>query len=168
MARVYTKIGDVFFAELTGETKKYFQYIANDRNQLGSDFIRVFSKVYNLKDEPELYQVVKGDVEFYAHCSVNSGVKLGHWKKVGNIYEKGDLNKVLFRSKKDYGIADLNIRGLSHQWEVWNIKDYIIHKMDKLGKEYRGVDIGPIIPPEWIVSRMKTGKYDFVYPAIDE
>ena len=115
MTRVYTKKGDVFFAKLAEETKKYFQYIANDRNQLGSDVIRVFSKVYNLHDDPELNQVVKGVVEFYAHCSVNRGVKLGFWEKVGNINDKGDLNQVLFRSKKDYGIADLKIKGISHQ-----------------------------------------------------
>ena len=40
--------------------------------------------------------------------------------------------------------------------------------MDKLGKEYSGVDIGPIIPPKDIVSRMKTGEYDFIYPSYED
>ena len=43
MARVYTKIGDVFCANL-GDYKKYFQLVAYDQTQLNSDVIRAFKK----------------------------------------------------------------------------------------------------------------------------
>ena len=68
----------------------------------------------------------------------------------------------------DYGIGNINMKRISHQWEIWNIKDYNIHKMDKLSKEYRNIDIGPIITPKDIVHRIKTGKYDIIYPLINE
>jgi hypothetical protein len=46
MARIRTKIGDVFSVPLDNINKKYFQYIPNDLTQLNSDVIRAFVKRY--------------------------------------------------------------------------------------------------------------------------
>ncbi|CAN5467527.1 hypothetical protein BH09BAC6_BH09BAC6_07690 [soil metagenome] len=48
MTRVNTKTGDVFSVKLNN-SKKYFQYIANDSTQLNSDVIRGFRKIYAIE-----------------------------------------------------------------------------------------------------------------------
>lgn len=58
MARVVTKIGDVFEVKLDENTKKYFQYVANDLTQLNSDVIRAFKKKYPVDESPDLKDVV--------------------------------------------------------------------------------------------------------------
>ena len=85
MAKVNTKIGDVFAVKIDDKSKKYMQYIVNDLIQLNSDVIRVFKKIYKIEEAPELSEIVNNEVEFYAHCVTKLGIKLGCWEKVGNI-----------------------------------------------------------------------------------
>ena len=47
MARVYTKIGDVFSVKIDENSKKYFQLIAYDLTQLNSDVINKNNNTYN-------------------------------------------------------------------------------------------------------------------------
>ena len=65
--RIVTKIGDVFCAEIDGEFKAYFQYVANDLTQLNSSVIRVFKKRYPMDYVPVIEEIVKDEVLFYAH-----------------------------------------------------------------------------------------------------
>jgi len=74
MARIRTKIGDVFSVPLDNINKKYFQYIANDLTQLNSDVIRAFVKRYPIDAVPDLLDVVRDDVDFHAHVRH----KVGH------------------------------------------------------------------------------------------
>ena len=67
MARANTKIGDVFSVKIDNHSKKYFQYIISDLTQLNSDVIRAFKKVYLIDTNPDLSEIVNGEVEFYAH-----------------------------------------------------------------------------------------------------
>jgi len=60
MIRTNTKLGDIFSVNVTENTKKYFQYIANDLTQLNSDVIRAFKKEYSINDKPELSEITKG------------------------------------------------------------------------------------------------------------
>lgn len=53
MARINTKIGDVFSVKIDNN-KKYFQYIVSDLTQLNSDVIRAFKKVYPINAHPDL------------------------------------------------------------------------------------------------------------------
>ena len=73
--RVVTKVGDVFCANIDGKYKRYLQYIVSDLTQLNSDVVRVFKEKYPIDAEPKLDEVVKGEVDFYAHCVVSGGVK---------------------------------------------------------------------------------------------
>ena len=97
--RVVTKVGDVFCANIDGKYKRYLQYIVSDLEQLNSDVIRVFKEKYPIDAEPKLDEVVKGEVDFYAHCVVSGGVKRGLWEKVGKCADVGDVEHIIFRCK---------------------------------------------------------------------
>lgn len=160
MIRMKTKIGDVFFAKINDNSKKYLQYIVNDLTQLNSDVIRVFKKVYHIDDNPDLSEIINKEIDFYAHCVTKWGVKLGYWHKVGNIDNVGELN-VLFRSIGDEGNQQMKI---SQNWWIWKINENQ-RRVGKLEGENQKAEIGSVIPPDSIVHRMQTGEYDFVYPG---
>lgn len=162
MTKVNTKIGDVFCAKLDNDSKKYLQYIVNDLTQLNSDVIRVFKQVFPIDATPDLTGVVNGEVEFYAHCVTKWGVKLGCWEKIGNIKNIGKID-VLFRSSDDDGNLEIKV---SNNWWVWKINEEQ-RKIGELTEEYQKAEIGSVIPPDSIVHRMRTGKYDFTYPKFN-
>lgn len=166
MARIIIKIGDVFFAKLDDSSKKYFQYVASDLAQLNSDVIRVFKKVYPIHAEPNLSEVVKDEVEFYAHCVTKWGIKFGLWQRIGNISDVGNVN-VLFRDTNDYGSKAGEQIKISDKWYVWKINDEKFTRVGKLVGENQKAEIGVVVPPISIVHRMRTGKYDFVYPEYE-
>ena len=167
MARVQIKLGDIFFAELDKGSKKYFQFIASDLTQLNSDVIRVFKKQYAIDDKPKLSEVVQGEVEFYAHCVTKLGVKLGYWKKVGNIKDIGNTDDILFRNTNDYGSKPGEQVEISQNWYVWKLNDEEFTHVGKLTGKNRKAEIGIVISPDSIVYRMRTGEYDFMYPTFE-
>ena len=65
--RIVTKIGDVFCVEVDNEYKCFFQYVANDMTVLNSSVIRVFKEHYPIDYKPNLDEIVRGNVHFYAH-----------------------------------------------------------------------------------------------------
>jgi|SRR5450755_305245 len=158
-----TKPGDIFSIRLDGYSKKYFQYIANDPNQLNSDVIRVFKKRYTSDIVMNFEELVKEEVEFYAHCVIKWGIQLDYWEKAGKSKDVGTLD-VLFRNTNDYGAKPGEQMKISEKWFVWKIKESGYTRVGKLVGENQKSEIGVVIPPDSIVHRMKTGKYDFVYP----
>lgn len=161
MARANTKIGDVFSVKIDDNSKKYLQYIVSDLTQLNSDVIRAFKKVYPINANPDLSEIVNGEVEFYAHCVTKLGLKMGYWESVGNISNVGNFDNVLFRSSGDNPQTRV-----SQNWWVWKINEEQ-KPVGKLAGENRKAEIGSVIPPDSIVHRMQTGKYDFVYPDFE-
>ncbi len=159
--RASTKIGDVFSVGIDNNSKKYFQYVANDLTQLNSDVIRAFKKVYPINAKHELSEIVSGEVEFFAHCVTKLGLKMKFWEKVGNIAEVGNFQKVLFRISGDNPQTKI-----SQNWWVWKINEEQ-KPVGKLEGENRKAEIGSVIPPDSIVHRIQTGKYDFVYPEFE-
>jgi hypothetical protein len=168
MARVSTKIGDVFSVKIDENKKKYFQLVAFDLTQLNSDVIRAFKKVYPLENNPSPTEIVNGEVEFYAHCVTKSGLKMNLWEKVGNTTEVGNTSNILFRNTNDYGkwIGEEPIR-ISENWHVWHINDEKFTRVGKLFGKNREAEIGVVINPHGIVHRIQTGKYDFFYPDFE-
>ncbi|MBE2165778.1 hypothetical protein IIQ44_12090 [Acinetobacter oleivorans] len=160
MARKNTKIGDVFVVKLGNDKKKYFQLIAFDLTQLNSDVIRVFKEEYPLEGDIDLIEIVNSEIDFYAHCVTKLGLKMSLWEKVGNIRELGNIN-ILFRSSGDHPKIDV-----SNNWWVWKVNEpqQYVGKLD--GKNLYA-EIGSVIPPDSIIYRIKTGKYDFVYPDFE-
>jgi hypothetical protein len=166
--RVVTKIGDVFSVKIDEESKKYFQLIAFDRYQLNSDVIRAFKKIYPLDSPPSPEEIIKGEVEFYAHCVTNLGVKMGVWEKVGKAKDIGDTSHILFRGTSDYGQKFEGKRiNVSSKWYIWKINDRDSIRVGKLEGENRKAEIGVIVNPYDIEERMKTGKYSFFYPDFE-
>lgn len=165
--RVVTKIGDIFSVRINEKNRKYFQLIAFDLTQLNSDVIRAFKKEYPIYVDPNLDELVKGEVEFYAHCVTKWGVKLGYWEKVGKSDDVGRLDHILFRATEDYGHkeGDSPIR-VSNRWYVWRIGGEFID-VGTLKGEHRKAEIGIVVTPYDVVDRMKTGKYSFFYPDFE-
>lgn len=160
MARISTKTGDVFSVKLGDGRKKYFQYIASDLTQLNSDVIRVFSKFYPIETSHNLQEVIDDEVEFHAHCVTKFGIKLCLWEKVGNFSKIGSIEHVLFRDSSDYGNPAVSI---SQKWWVWKINQER-QFVGKLTGANKSAEIGVVVRPSDIISRIVTGKYDFVYP----
>ncbi len=167
MARVSTKIGDVFSTKIDENSKKYFQLITFDLTQLNSDVIRAFKKVYPIDANPDLSEIINGEVEFYAHCVTKWGLKMNLWEKVGNTVEVGNTTHILFRGTNDYGelVGGEPIK-MSEKWYVWNINEKF-KDVGKLTGENRKAEIGVVINPASIVHRIRTGKYDFFYPDFE-
>jgi len=166
--RVSTKIGDVFSVKFDENSKKYFQLIAFDLTQLNSDVIRAFKKTYPIEANPNLSEIVTGEVEFYAHCVTKWGVKMNLWEKVGSVKEVGALNHIVFRNTNDYGeLVDGKPIKISEKWYIWHINDEDFTRVGKLTGENRKAEIGVIVNPYDIVERIKTGKYNFFYPDFE-
>ena len=166
--RIRTKIGDVFSVKVSESGIKYFQLIAFDLTQLNSDVIRAFKKVYTLDEHPTLSEIVNGEVEFYAHCITNLGLKLSLWEKVGSIADVGDTSHILFRYSSD-GALKLGEEPvkISYRWRVWHINDKTFTDVGKLEGENRKAEIGLVVSPWDIVDRIKTGKYNFWHPDFE-
>lgn len=163
MARIVTKIGDIFAVRLGDTNCKYFQYVANDLTQLNSSIIRVFKQKYDLQIKTDLSDVVKGEVDFHAHCVLKWGIQLELWQKVGKSAVVGDVD-VLFRGTNDYGRKlDEPPVLVSENWYVWKINENF-RSIGKLTEEYKETEIGLVINPKSIVHRVRTGNYDFDYP----
>ena len=167
MARVYTKIGDVFSVKIDENNKKYFQLIAYDLTQLNSDVIRAFKKIYPTDSTISLHEIVQGEVEFYAHCVTKWGVKLGYWEKIGSIDEIGNIDHILFRGSSDSGCKPGEQVKISHRWYVWRIGDDNFTRVGELKGVNRKAEIGVVMDAESIVHRIKTGEYDGFYPGFE-
>jgi hypothetical protein len=162
MARINTKVGDIFSVKVDNNSKKYMQYIVSDLTQLNSDVIRAFKKEYPIDANPDMSGIVKGEIQFYAHCVTKWGIKLGYWEKVGNVADVGKIDHILFRSSEDRGNPEVKI---SYNWWVWKINQEQ-KRVGKLTGENQKAEIGSVIPPDSIVHRMRTGEYDFKgYPG---
>lgn len=100
--RIVTKIGDVFCAEIDNRIKRYFQYIVNDMEQLNSSVIRVFKTHYPMEHKPVCDEVVKDEVEFYAHTVLRAGIVNNASYKVGKSKDLGgdEYMDVLFGKHK--------------------------------------------------------------------
>ena len=163
MKRKYTKIGDVFSVKLDDAGKKYMQYITSDLTQLNSDVIRAFRKIYPTNENPDLTDIIKGEVDFYAHCVTKLGIKLGLWEFIGNVSEIGNTENILFKNSGDYGNPAIKI---SRDWWIWTINN----KQKRVGLlegVNRIAEIGVVVRPVSIVYRMRMGKYDFKYPDFE-
>jgi hypothetical protein len=168
MGRTNTKIGDVFSAKIDDNNKKYFQYIISDQTLLNSDVIRAFKEVYPIKAEPNLSQIVKGEVDFYTHCVTKIGLKMNFWEFVGNIKEIGSTTDILFRATDDYAWKDGEgpIK-VSKKWHIWHINDNDFTRVGSLKGENRKANIGMVINPLGIIELLKGNKYPINYPDFE-
>lgn len=157
------KIGNIYEVKLA-QGKKYFQYIADDELQLGSNVIRGFKKLYSLDSLPDLNVVANDEVEFYAHCLIKVGQKLKVWLHVGNLSELGSLD-IYFRDTDDFG-RKLNEEAVnvSDKWYIWKLGDKNHTRIGNLRDQFKNAEIGLVFPPQAISFRMEMGKHIVSYP----
>lgn len=148
-----TKIGDLFSIQINENEKRYLQYVVSDHTQLNSDVIRAFKRVYHTDEEPILSEVVKDEVDFYAHCVTKAGIRQGIWKKVGNVQELGNVDDILFKDKDELSRPDIQ-----DDWYVWYVNKPI-KDVRKLKGKYQKAYLGLIFQPESIEYKFKTGSY---------
>jgi hypothetical protein len=164
MARVITKIGDVFSVNLGNGTKRYIQYVANDITQLNSDVIRGFSGEFDLTAQPLVSEVVNLTELFFAHTMVSLGVKMGLWVKEGKSEYLGNYLNALFRHTEQYGrAANEPIISFSDKWYVWRVGEEF-KQVGKLDGANKNAYPGLVISPPGIVELLKGNKYPPLYP----
>ncbi len=166
--KLKSEIGDIFSVKLDSGNKKYFQYIANDQRQLNSDVIRIFKKEYLIDEKIDFNDLLLGEISFHAHTMIDIGVKQKIFQKEAKSTVYPDIKNILFRDTNDYGkkIGEELIK-VSKNWYIWKINDIAFTNVGKLEGENRKAEIGVVIPPFAIVEKIKTGKYNFVYPDFE-
>lgn len=161
-------IGDVLAVALNEKTRKYFQLIARDPLQLNSDVIRAFKEEYSVDEPPEMSEIVAGEVQFYAHCITNWGVKLGFWEKVGKSPNVGNVDHILFCLTSEYGrAAGEEPIVTSDRWYVWRVFDDDYTHVGKLKGINRTAEFGVVFTPDDIAHRIITGEHKYSIPSYD-
>jgi hypothetical protein len=155
------KSGDIFVVKLEGY-QRYFQHVADDMSMLNSTVIRVFKEKYPLDSVPDLVEVSKGEVDFYANTMLRVGIGMGFWEKAGKAPIFGEID-VIFRDSEDYGRNKVEI---SKRWYVWMINEEFRY-VGKLKGKNRTAEIGIVEHPIYIYERMRTGVYYGFYPGFE-
>lgn len=154
-----TIIGDVFSVKVDERHQKFFQYVINDMTMLNSSVIRVFKETYPLETPAILPNVVKGEVEFYAHTILRAGLDNGCWTLEGNCPDIGKAADIKFRIwHPDDELPDVNM----WRWSVWKVNQNM-KRIGRLTEKYRTIDIGSVLNPWTIAARIRTGKFDADY-----
>ena len=167
--RIVTKIGDVFCVDIDNQCKRYFQYIVNDMEQLNSSVIRVFKLHYPIDYQPIIDDIVKDEVEFYAHTVLRAGIVNNAWYKVGKSKDLGgdEYMDVLFGiAQACMGDSPTNIKWVDpvENWYVWHINEPSV-RIGRLTEEYRHVEMGPVMSYISIVDRLRYGHYTNKFPG---
>lgn len=153
--RIVTKIGNIFCVEIDQQYKCYFQYIANDWEELNSTVIRVFKKRYTIESNPTMDEIVNDEVSFYAHTILRAGLYYNAWYKVGTSKNVGDTENIMFRWYKDVNYSN---RTKSYNWIIWKINEPTLF-VGEMNDEYRKYNLGIIFSYDNIVSKIATGKF---------
>jgi len=156
-----TKISDIFEIKTIRNTKRYFQYVANDLYQLNSAVVRVFRREFPLEYVPVAEEIVNDDMDFYTHILLKTGLKLEFWIKVGKHINIGEPNKFLFKGTNDYGFTK---KPISDKWYVWYLGDNETKKIGYMTDKYRHAEYGGVFPPIEILERINKGKYRGKFP----
>jgi len=162
--RLVKKTGDIFSVAIGAGKQKFFQFIGRDLIQLNSDVIVVFKEVYSMEAAVDLKTVLNGEVDFVAHTMVSAGCKMNLWTKAGN---PGSVKQAdtLFRDSTDYGSRPGEQVDISEKWFVWKMHDTAFQFVGDLKGAHRDAEIGIVVNPHSIFTRIVTGAYDFRYPG---
>lgn len=159
--RIVTKIGNVFCVEMDGRYKCFFQYIANDIEQLNSSVIRVFRKRYPMDYKPDMDEIVAGEVAFYAHTILRAGIANGIWYKVGKTSDIGqkELEDVIFgttgKIRSDVQ-EDVDPR---ENWRIWDLNGNELRHTRLPESIKNTVEEGSVLPYQCILDRIRYGYY---------
>jgi hypothetical protein len=153
------KAGDLFEVSIDG-TKQFIQYLSTDKSCLNGHVVRVFDHAVNLNEPYQLEELVKKPIKFYTHTILQAGVKLGVWKKVGNVPLGSNFNLPFFRHTED--ARDPKIKK-SNKWYIWQVNGSTID-IGQLTDDHAHLSVGGLTHPLDIVKRLKTGEDVLEYP----
>lgn len=156
-------IGGVYEAVLDAGHAAYFQHIANDPEQLGSDVIRVFTARLP-PGTATVDALAMSSVDFHVHASIRLGKKLQLWRKIGKADVAAHAGDLWFRTCNEFPAPGGPRLEHSRDWSVWRVGERR-RKAGALNARTRQYEIGFVVNPVSIVHRMRTGQYDFVYPT---
>jgi hypothetical protein len=156
------RIGSIYSVEVDGDRVHYFWDVGTDHSQLGSALIVVFRRSYPKSATPDFDEIVTDDVDFYCHATVLVGKTMGRWSKAG-FRPVTKTFPMLFRDSNDYGNPAVRV---SERWYVWE-PNQPFRDVGRLTGDLTKAEIGVVLSPDSIVSRIRTGVYDMFYPAYD-
>jgi hypothetical protein len=156
-------VGSIFRVDAQQDRVRYFWCVGTDRTQLNSALIVVFRRLHEATAQPNLEEIIAGDIDFYCHVFLLAGRKQRLWHKVG--FRRVDRAfPMLFRDSADYG--DPSVR-VSERWSVWKPNEPF-RTVGRLTGDLRHAEIGVVVPPDSVVERIRTGKYGMQYPTYDQ
>ena len=169
--RIITKIGDIFCVEIDGKYKCYFQYICSDISQLNSSVIRMFRTRYPLDYMPDINNIVKDEVQFYAHTILRPGIADGIWIKVGKSNDIGnDTYKTILFGYCNSNIfinTELHIVNPLENWMIWHIDEPLQRVRLLSPQQKEELTDGSVVPYSYILDRIKYGYYKNTNPMYD-
>ncbi len=163
--RTVTRIGDIFCAEIDNEYKCYFQYVGKDSGQLGGALIRVFRKRHPIDANPDMMEVINGEIAFHTLTFIQVGTKLGTWYKVGKapILYQEYLNDIIFGKPRHFlfdqkTFASYDVNPFNH----WFVRTFNTPFKDigRLPDSLKGcIEYDGVHPYSSIIERMKYGYF---------
>ena len=159
--RIVTRIGNVFCAEINNEHKRFFQYVANDIEQLNSSVIRVFKNKYPIDYNPNVEDIVKDKIDFYAHTILKFGIEFNAWYKVGTSKTIGEEYKNVWFGNVSPEIYTNPYLNPAEHWIIWKINQPRIF-IGKPNKEYKHlINRGDVISYIDIINRLTFGHFKY-------
>ena len=147
--------GDIFCVNIDDFSKCYLQYVIDDKQMLNSSVIRVFKKRYSIDETPQIEEIVMDEVSFYAHTLLKVGIKQHARQKIGNSKSVGDIVNITFRW---FGEMDFSRISKSYSWRIWKVNAPATF-IGELNEQVKKYDLGLVIPPCDILTRIRRGKY---------
>ena len=158
--RHYTRIGNIYEANVGELHKRFFQFIGRDVSDMNSDVIRIFNHLYRKSDTPPVDVIILDSVDCYMHTSVHAGVLQEKWKLYGRTRNVGDTD-ICFRDSNDYGFFPKQ-RIISRNWTVWKMnkeREFV----GPLPSKYHSAYIGSVYSPDSVVYRIENQRYLSLY-----
>lgn len=162
--RIVTKIGNIFCVEFDNGTKGYFQYIANDIEQMNSSVIRAFKTHYPIDQDVAIDDIVKDDLAFYAHTILRHGIAENAWYKIGKSSNIGidELSDIIFGNAQEVKVISpteiIDVDPMKN-WFIWHINGKC-RDIGSLPKRLHDkVEPGSVMCCHQIVTRMYRGYY---------
>ena len=163
--RTVTRIGDIFCAEIDNEYKCYFQYVGKDSCQLGGALIRVFRKRHPIDANPDMMEVINGEIAFHTLTFIQVGTKLGTWYKVGKapILYQEYLNDIIFGDPRYFLFDQKTFESYNvNPFDHWFVRTFNTPFKDigRLPDSLKGcIEYDGVHPYSSIIERMKYGYF---------
>jgi hypothetical protein len=159
VGRQMARVGDVFEVRADQATVGVLHYVAKDSTQLHAHVVRAYNCTDIPPDRAELERMVARPPAFVAHVAIQVGVKHGVLILAGRI-PPPEHCYTWFRQANDYG----NQSATSTNWSVWQVGKPM-KRVSRLSDEQRKYEIGMVVNPYDVLHRLRSGDYEFFYPA---